>query len=165
MRRTGIAGLVLVGVLLGALALISHASAPSLAGVAVLQFSCTPDPNYGPVYGPTTVPLDGAGFCDPNGFDTPGPMPVPGGTLYHLRVLPGAGTADGSIPKVTYTLYDGIVPTPLTCTTGTLPFNCDDFTHEYQVKSGDQIWINATIPDSNTFVNSGTATVEETVFR
>ena len=56
MRRTGIAGLVLVGVLLGALALISHASAPSLAGVAVLQFSCTP----GPKLRPGLWPYDGA---------------------------------------------------------------------------------------------------------
>lgn len=167
MRKTETIRLVLaVGVVLGVLALISNASAPSVAGVALLQFGCSADLSY-PGWGPTTVAIDSFGQCSPGYSGTvPGPTPVPAGQLYHLRVLPsGLGTKDGSVPKVQFVVYDNGAPTSLTCTLTAVPYVCDDFAHQYVVKSGDQISINAIVPDSNTFFDGGTVTVEESVFR
>ncbi len=170
MRKTGIAGLVLVGILLGALALISHASAPSVAGVAILQFGCSLDANWSaPVPGPVTEPINSSGLCDAfsgssGGYS--GPTPVPAGNLYHLRVnVNGINTLDGSVPKMQVTVYDGNSATPLTCTPTTLPATCNDFAHQYAVKSGDPIWVSVALLDSNTTLTWITATVEETVFR
>jgi hypothetical protein len=165
MRKTGMK-LILIAVLsLAALALVSNASSPSTGtGAALLQFGCGEDPNFGLVYGPAAITINSSGTCSPYA-NLPGPIPVPAGRLYHLRVNPEVGTVDGSIPNVQFTVYDGLIPTPITCTTTTLPPVCDDFAHQYSVKSGDLIWINVTVPNSNTEMRATAATVEEAVFQ
>ncbi len=155
-----------LGVLLVAAVVISNASIPTTnpQGVVLLQFGCTFDPNNGRIPGPLAVPVGSSGSCG-LAYYLLGPFasPVPGGNLYHLRVNPSVATLDGTTPNVQITVYDGNAPTPLTCnTTGSA---CQDLTHQFIVKSGDVIWINVSLPDSNTYLNWTTATIEESVFR
>jgi hypothetical protein len=148
---------------LGVLSMASTPSTGTSAGVTVLQFSCTSDPANQSIVGPNTFAMYGSGYCD--GTSQGMFIPVPAVRLYRLRVSPNVGTLDGSIPKVTVTVYDGVVPTSLTCTSTTLQITCNDFSHQVQVKSGDRIWIGITLPDSNTWMGAAAATVEEAVLQ
>lgn len=157
--KVALAGLLALGVVLA----VSSASTPSApVGVTLLQFGCSLQFGVSYLNGPALVDVTGSGSCSNNGSNSAPPILVPAGRLYHLRVNAVVGTLDGSTSTVPFTVYDGGNATPLTCTAFIPPtLICDDTTHQYAVKSGDQLQIVANLPDSNTVMYSASATLEE----
>jgi hypothetical protein len=143
---------------------VSNTSTPR--GVALVQLACGQDPSgNGPIFGPTSVTLaTGSIFCDGQGY--PGTLLLPPGKLYGLRSFLNVGTVDGSTPNVNATVYvNNNFVTTLTCSLNATTATCLDLVHQVIVKSGDAVAVAVNLPDSNTFMYGGTATLEESIYQ
>jgi hypothetical protein len=153
---------------LGALALsvpaLSTAATPASRGVTLLQLGCAEDPSQGSLFGPVTAGLSpGAKYCDGEG--NPGDLPLPPGRLYHFRASLSLGTVDGSNPNAQAVLVVNGAATALACTYNVAASpNCEDLSHQVIVKSGDAVEVHVTLPDSNTWMIGGVATIEEAIY-
>jgi hypothetical protein len=141
---------------------VKAAATGTSQGVTVIQLGCGSGGN-GPAIGPLTSYLySGLNACD--GSSTSLPTPLPGGTLYNMRVLANAYTTNAAAKFKVSLFISGNRKPVMTCGMNVpQSTSCSDLADSVPLNAGDTVYATISIPDSNSQMGSATITLEENI--